>query len=103
MQTRQIRFTTSRCAFPFRGTATLLSGLFIYFINLLASYFPRLLFQTRYRRNCFAKQATRARPGTEEQSSSQTATAEGTDSFQLSFIRIGRFESANVRNAGMSL
>jgi hypothetical protein len=31
-------------------------GLFIYFINALPSYFPSLLFQTRYWANCFAKQ-----------------------------------------------
>lgn len=32
------------------------SRLFIYFINWPATYFPCLLFQTRYGANCFAKQ-----------------------------------------------
>jgi hypothetical protein len=35
-------------------TAALLSGLFLYSINRTATYFPYLLFQTRYGTNCFA-------------------------------------------------
>jgi hypothetical protein len=35
------------------------SALFIYFINPSAANFPGLLFQTRYRTNCFARQAGR--------------------------------------------
>ena len=58
MHTRQIRFTNLPLCVPFPRTATVLSGLFIYFINPFASYFPHLLFQTRYGTNCFAKQAT---------------------------------------------
>ena len=39
------------------------SGLFIYFINRPAAYFPCLLFQTRYGTNCFARRAEEAGPG----------------------------------------
>ena len=39
------------------------SGLFIYFINRPATYFPCLLFQTRYGTNCFARRAGEGGPG----------------------------------------
>ena len=35
----------------------MLTGLFIYSINTLATHFPCVLFQTRYGANCFARRA----------------------------------------------
>src|SRR6266851_3952894 len=58
MRARPIRFTRSPRASLLQGTTPLYSGLFIYSINRPATNFPCLLFQTRYGKNCFAKQAT---------------------------------------------
>jgi len=63
MHARPRRFTRLLPRIPFQGTAPLLSGLFIYSIIRMATYFPCLLFQTRYGTNCFAHQARENRPG----------------------------------------
>jgi hypothetical protein len=58
MHHKPIRFTRSPRTSLLQRTAPLYSGLFIYSINRPATNFPCLLFQTRYGKNCFAKQAT---------------------------------------------
>jgi hypothetical protein len=55
MHGRTIRFTVSYRTSTSQGTSPILSGLFIYFINRPVTYFPCLLFQTRYGTNCFAR------------------------------------------------
>src|SRR5437899_4456210 len=64
MRAQPIRFTNlvplSCRASLFQGTTPSLSGLFIYSINRSATYFPCLLFQTRYGTNCFGHQAREA-------------------------------------------
>jgi len=56
MHAQPIRFTNSLRILLLRSPPVF-SGLFIYSINRPATNFPRLLFQTRYGTNCFAKQA----------------------------------------------
>ena len=76
------------------------SGLFIYFINLRVSRFPRLLFQTRYGRNCFAKQTGK---GGIENAFITDRNLPGQFSARYPSRKFGRLEPTNVSNAKMSL